>query len=112
MVIWGEERKEVYNRMAVNGLTREVADFLYQTAWADRIRTIRSESFRKLSIGIGLIAAAIVTFSICWFGLRFIPKILLSGCFIASGVGVWKLIDGTSGFLMAANKKGPAFDDM
>lgn len=111
MVIWGEKREEVYHRMEVNGLTGEVSDLLYQTAWADRIRTIRSEYSRKLLIGIGLVVAAVITFSVCWFGLRFVPKILLYGCFIALGAGAWKFIDGTSGYLMAANKKGPAFDD-
>ncbi len=110
MVIWGEEREEIYGRMRVNGITAEAADRLYQRAWEDRIRVIRGECSRKLLTGIGLVLAAVITFMVCWFGLRFIPKILLYGCIVAFVVGAWKLIDGTSGFLMAASKKGPVDD--
>ena len=112
MVLWGEDREEVYSRLAVNGVTAGVADRLYEHARADRIRTIRDDYTRKLLIGLGLILAAVVIFSTCWFGLGFIPRILLYACFAAVGIGGWKSIDGLAGYLMAPGKTGSVADDI
>ena len=111
MVLWGEERDEVYRRLEVNGVYGEVADRLYEQARADRIRTIRSDYTRKLLIGVVLILAAATAFSVCWYGLGFIPRILLYGSFAALGIGSWKFIDGLSGYLMAPNKTGSVSDE-
>ena len=111
MVLWGDNREEVYRYMEVNGVTDDTADCLYKTATAERIRTIRSDDTRKALVGLGLIFAAIIIFSLCWFGLGFIPKILLYACFAALGIGSWKSIDGTAGYLMATSKQGSVVDD-
>ena len=111
MVLWGEERDEVYRRLELNGVSGEVAHCLYEHARADRIRTIRSDYTRKFLIGVGLILAAATAFSICWYGLGFIPRILLYGCFAALGIGSWKSIDGLSGYLMAQSKTGSVTDE-
>ena len=110
MVLWDEPSEEVFRRLAVNGVTGGVAEHLYQIATAERIRTLRAGHKHKLLFGVVLILAAVVTFSFFWFGLRFIPKILLSGCFAALGVGSWKFIDGLSGYLMAPSQKGSVAD--
>lgn len=110
MVIWGEERGKVYERMEVNKVPADIADQLYAIAWKDRIRTIRTDTFRQAMIGLGLIVASIATFSLCWFGLGFIPKILLWGCFAAVGIGSWKAINGLVGYLMASSKTGSLAD--
>jgi hypothetical protein len=112
MVLWGETREEVCHRLAVNGVTGLVADRLYEHARADRIRTIRGDYSRKLLIGMGLILSAVVIFSVCWFGLGFIPRILLYACFAALGIGSWKAIDGLSGYLMAPSKTGSVADNI
>jgi hypothetical protein len=105
-------RDDVYRRLAVNGVTGEIADRLYQHARADRIRTIRGDYSRKLLTGLGLILAAVVIFCACWFGLGFIPRILLYMCFAALGIGAWKAIDGFSDYLMAPSKTGSVADDI
>jgi hypothetical protein len=112
MVLWGESRDDVYRRLAVNGVTGEFADRLYEHARADRIRTIRGDYSRKLLIGLGLILAAVVIFCACWFGLGFIPRILLYACFAALGIGAWKAIDGFLGYIMAPSKTGSVADDI
>lgn len=112
MVLWGETREDVYHRLAVNGVVGSAADRLYNHARTDRIRTIRSGCFREFLIGLGLITAATVVFSSCWFGLGFIPRILLYACFAALGIGAWKVIDGLSGYLIAPSKTGSVADDI
>ena len=111
-VLWGEDREDIYHSLAVNGVSGEIADRLYKHARADRIRTIRSDYTRKLLVGLGLILAAGVIFSSCWFGLGFIPRILLYACFAALGIGAWKSIDGLSGYLMAPSKTGSVADEI
>ncbi|QTN32549.1 hypothetical protein HZ994_09470 [Akkermansiaceae bacterium] len=63
MVLWGESREDIYRRLTVNSVPKEIADQLYALAREDRIRTIRSDCFHDLMIGLGLIAAAVVTFA-------------------------------------------------
>jgi hypothetical protein len=111
MVLWGESRDEVFQRLAANGVTEVVAEQLYEQARADRIRTIRSDYSRKFLVGVGYIALAVVIFSVCWFGLGFIPRILLYACFAALGIGSWKAIDSFIGYLMAPSKTGSVADD-
>lgn len=111
MVLWGESRDEVLRRLAVNGVAEADACQLYEQARADRIRTIRSDYRRKLLVGLGLMAGTLMMFCVCWFGLGFIPKILLYACFAAFGIGSWKAIDGLSGYLMAPSKTGSVADD-
>jgi hypothetical protein len=111
MVLWGDSRDDVFQRLAVNGVAEAVAGQLYEQARADRIRTIRIDYSRKLMVGVGFIVGALVIFSVCWFGLGFIPRILLYACFAAIGIGSWKAIDGLSGYLMAPSKTGSIADD-
>ncbi len=111
MVLWGESREDVYRRLTVNNVPEEIADRLYEHARADRIRTIRSDCFQDLLLGSGLIVASVATFCGCWFGLGFIPKILLYGCFAALGIGSWKFIDGFISYLMAPSKTGSVSGD-
>lgn len=110
MVLWGEDRDDVYRRLEVNGVTGGIADRLYEHAREDRIRTIRSAYFIKILFGGGLFLAAVVIFPACWFGLGFIPKIVLYGCFVALGIGSWKSTDGISGYLMAPTRTGSVTD--
>jgi len=111
MVLWGESREKVFQRLSVNGVSETDADQLYKQARKDRIRTIRSDYSRKIMAGAGLIVAAVATFAACRFGLGFIPQILLYACVAALGVGAWKMIDGLSGYFMAPGKTGSVADD-
>jgi hypothetical protein len=111
MVLWGEDRDEVFHRLAVNGVPDRVAERLYEHARADRLRTLRRDSARKLIGGLALVIGAVAIFSSCWFGLGFIPQILLYGCFGAAGYGLWKAIDGLAGVLMASSKTGSIAED-
>jgi len=111
LVLWGESRDDVYQRLAVNGITGGIADRLYAQARTDRIQTIRGDYSRKFLMGVGLILSAVGIFSVCWFGLGFIPRILLYACFAVLGIGSWKSIDGLCGYLMAPSKTGSVADE-
>lgn len=110
MVLWGESREDVFQRLSVNNIPIELAERLYQHAWAERIRTIRSDCSHDLLIGLGLIFVSALVFCAFWFGLGFIPRILLFGCFAALGIGLWKFIHGLTGYLMASSKTGSVAD--
>jgi hypothetical protein len=56
------------------------------------------------------LVAAAVTFIEFWFGLSFIPKILLYRCFAATAFGPSKLLDGTTRFFMAEKKNDSVTD--
>ncbi|MFD0892921.1 hypothetical protein KBB96_15995 [Luteolibacter ambystomatis] len=112
MVLWGEKKEDVYHRLEVNNVTGPTADLLYNHARADRIATIRDACRKKFLIGIGLILAATVTFCSFWWGLGFLPRLLLYGCFAALGIGLWKTIDGLAGYLMAGTKEGSVEGDL
>jgi len=111
MILWGEKREDVYHRMSVNGLTGEGADVLFQHAWADRLQTIRAVYFRRLMLGIALFIAAGIVFVGFWYGLKMIPKTLLYGCFVAWAIGIWKFVDGITGYLMAHKKEGSVAEE-
>ncbi len=111
MVLWGESLEEIYRQLVVNNIPEEVVDRLYEHARADRIRVIRSDCSHDFLIGVGLIVASVVTFCVCWFGLGFIPRILLFACFAVLGIGSWKFIHGFTGYLMAPIKTGSISDD-
>jgi hypothetical protein len=112
MVLWGEEADQVYRRLAVNGVSGEVARRLYEHARRDRIRTIRGHYRGKMWVGAGLVLAAMGMFFFCWYGLGFISRLLIYVCAAGLGVGGWKFIDGLSGYLMAPMKTGSVADDM
>ena len=111
MVMWGESKEDVLKRLETNGVVGEEAVQLYQHAYQDRIRSIRTEQAKKAAIGGGAIAAAVAAFCVCWFGLGFIPRLLLYACFAAGGLGLWKLINGLAGCLMAHHKTGDVNED-
>ena len=112
MVFWDEPKEKIDQKMRVNEVPPAVAEQIYSHARRERVRFIRSEYFKKLVQGLFLLGAAAATFIGFWFGLSFIPKIVLYGCFSATAFGLWKLVDGTIGFLMAERKNGSISDEI
>jgi hypothetical protein len=110
MVIWDEERDEIYRRLEINEITGSCADQLYEHARQDRIRILRKECSRKLFLGIGLIVLVTFIFSVCWIGLGFIPRQLLFLCFAVLAIGLYKFINGLAGYMMAPSKNGSLAD--
>ncbi len=80
MVLWGEEADELYGRLAVNGVSGEVARRLYEQARRERIRTIRGHYRGKIWLGAGSVLAAVGVVFFCWFGLGFISRLLFCVC--------------------------------
>jgi hypothetical protein len=111
MVMWGEDRDEIFHRLSVNGVPDGVAQRLHAHAREDRLRTIRGVYSRRFLVGMALIVAAVAVFVGFWFYLEFIPRIILFCCIVALGIGSWKFIDGLAGYLMAPSQKGSVADD-
>jgi len=112
MVLWGEKKEDVYHRLEVNSVTGTTADLLYAHAWGERIATIRAAYRHKVLIGAGLIVGGLAVFSACWFGLHFIPRVLMMICFGAVGIGAWKTIDGLAGYVMAGKRQGSVTEEV
>lgn len=49
MIMWGEQEKDVYYKLKINGITGEDATRLYQQAHRDRVASIRSLAWIRLS---------------------------------------------------------------
>ena len=107
MVLWGEKREDVYHMLSVNGVTGERADAIYTAAFRERVGVIHSECRRKSAIGLGFIILSIAIFCGLWFGMGFIPRILIGATGAGFLWGSWKFIDGFAGMMMAAKKEGP-----
>jgi len=106
MVLWGEPKEKIDQKIRVNNIPPSIAEQIYHHARADRINTIRSESLKELVKGLSLIVVGLLTFTAFWFGLNFIPRVLLYSCFAAIAYGIWKFADGTLRYLMADRKTG------
>lgn len=107
MVVWGEKREDVYHMLSVNGVTGARADAVYAAARQELIATVHGEGRQKARQGLLLLGASALVFSIFWFGLQFIPRILLYAVFAGLGIGLWKLVDGFSTMLTSSRKEGP-----
>lgn len=112
MVLWDEPKEKIDQKLRTNKVPPAVAEQIFNHARDERIALIRSEYLKKLILGLILLGAAAATFIGCWFGLHFIPRALLYACFVASAVGLWRVVDGTTGFCMAEKKRGSVADEI
>lgn len=111
MVLWGEDRASVFDRLRVNGVDGAEAERMYQTAHRERVMTFRQEFKKRIGLGIVLMTGGALVFSVLWFELRFIPRIVLYACGISIGLGLWKFTNGLVGFLTAGTRQGSVADD-
>ncbi len=106
MVLWGEDRADVLDRLRVNGVEGAEAEELYLTAHRERVATFRQEFKKRIALGLILMVGGALLFSVLWFGLLFIPKIVLYACAIAIGMGLWKFTNGLVGFFDCGDQTG------
>jgi hypothetical protein len=111
MVLWGEDREAVFDRLRVNGVDGAEAEGIYLSAHRERVATFREEFKTRISHGILIIGAGIAIFCGCWYGLGFIYTRIIAACGVLVAVGFWKLINGVIGTLTAATRPGSVADD-
>ncbi len=111
MVLWGEDRADIFDRLRVNGVEGAEAEVLYLTAHRERVATFRREYHKRIGLGLLLIAVGIGVLAGSWFGLDFIQGRLLWICAALIGFGLWKLMNGVIGSLMAGTRPGSVADD-
>lgn len=107
MVIWGDKREEVYHMLSVNGVTGAEADAVYAAARREVTAAVRDAGRQKVKRGLMFLGGCALAFSVCWFGLGFIPVVLLYAVCAMVGVGLWNCIDGLTSMLRASKKEGP-----
>ncbi|MDA8975265.1 hypothetical protein N9F50_01630 [Akkermansiaceae bacterium] len=110
MVLWGEPKEAVMKRLAVNNVTGAEAELLYHHARKDRIATIRQEYRKKMKIGAFILAGTILYFVVSMVTMNtvVVPYALLA----AVAIGMWQIVNGVSGFMMAESKQGSVADDI
>jgi hypothetical protein len=105
-VLWDTEREEVFKNLQINGITGEAAEEMFRRARSERIAVLRNEAMRLAAKGALFLAGGVALFSVFWFGLGWINRIV----FVISGLlaarGLWLLIGGTTDLLLAHSKKG------
>lgn len=111
MVLWGESRELVFDRLRFNGLEGAEAEELYRTAHRERVATFRREYHKRMGLGLLLIAAGVGVLACSWFGLHFILGRLLWICSALIVFGLWKLLNGVIGTLTAGTRSGSVADD-
>lgn len=100
-VIWGSKKEDVFHTLAVNDITGDRAEELYQKARKERISLLRSEGVRKAISGALLILASI--FMLCIFYKLGVIIVLAIATFF---LGAWRMVSGTVEFVLAPTKKG------
>ena len=110
MVVWGESKQDVFQRLTINGYEGEIAQRLYARACAERVASIRMTSLKKLGLGLALIVAGIAVLAGFWFGFGGITRYLLLLTLGAVAFGLWRFIDGLCGIMLARQKKGSQAD--
>lgn len=112
MVIWGEEREKVFRMLEVNGVPQAQAEGLYKKAMAERIATIRSGCWKGVAVGAVCLLAGLAVWVFFTIKLGYISR----NIFLVSGAGVvfglWKLVDGFAGVMLAPRKTGPAVESL
>lgn len=111
MVLWGDPREEIENRLRVDGISGSVAERIFARAQAGRVATIRAYAFRKILFGCMLLLLTTVVFCFSSFVLNFFGNYRFALWATGFGVGAWKTIDGTAAWFMAPSKTGPVADD-
>ncbi len=111
MVLWGEDRASVFDRLRVNGVEGAEAEELYLTAHRERVATFRREYHKRIGLGLLLIAVGFGVLCGSWFGLDFIQGRLLWICAALIVFGLWKLMNGFIGTLTAGTRPGSVADD-
>lgn len=111
MVLWGEDREAVFDRLRVNGIDDTEAEALYQAARRERVATFRDEFKKRIGLGLLLMVGGASVFSVFWFGLNLLPRLVLMACGAAIGMGLWKLTSGLVGYLTAESRQGSVADD-
>lgn len=111
MVLWGESRELVFDRLRVNGVEVAEAEAIYLTAHRERVATFRREYHKRIGLGLLLIAGGLGVLGCSWFGLYFIHGRLLWICSAMMVFGLWKLMNGVIGTLTAGTHPGSVADD-
>lgn len=112
MVIWGEEREEVFRMLEVNGIPQAQAEGLYKKAMKERIAAIRSDCWKSISFGVGCLLAGLGVWGLFSIRLGLISRGIFLICAASFVFGFWKLLDGVAGMMLASRKRGPLSDGL
>ena len=110
MVLVGETKENVMRKLEVNGITGSDADAVHDRAFRERLAVIHGFYRGKARVGLLSLAGAAAVMAICFFVFHGINRALWMIFASLVGFGLWKLIDGFSGMLMAKNREGSVAD--
>lgn len=105
-VIWGEPRESVFRIMEANGISGYHADAMFQRARRVRLAILRSEGWKRMMMGLGILLAAGGLFAVFWHGFGGITSKLYAFFGLGAVWGAWWTLDGLTSILFAHMKKG------
>jgi hypothetical protein len=105
-VLWDTARTEVLEMLQVNGITGEAAEEMFRRARSERISVLRTEAMRTAVKGALFLAGGAALFSVFWFGLGWITRLVFVICGLLAARGLWLFGGGVTDFLLAPSKKG------
>ncbi|NWK57662.1 hypothetical protein HW115_18740 [Verrucomicrobiaceae bacterium N1E253] len=112
-IMWGDSCEEAIQRLEVNSVPVNLSKRIVQTAWKERVSSIRAIFWKKLILG-GLLFSigALLTIGVyhlsegykVWsFKALFIPL-------APAAYGFWKMMEGFAGIITAGSMTGPVSD--
>ena len=111
MVLWGEEREKVFRMLEVNGVPLAQSEGLYRKAMKERVSAIRSECWKRIAVGAACLFVGIGLYWLFWYKFGGITRGIFLLCAVGVFVGLWKLLDGLAGVVLAPRKKGSLADE-
>jgi hypothetical protein len=110
-VIWGEDPDQALNFLRVNGFSDDEALAIVHDVLRERLSAVRSVGFRKMMIGLGMIAVPVVAYLVMKSAGVIFLKLL--GVAIAVGLwGAWKVMQGSLMILFPSAEHGDIADQM
>jgi len=108
-IIWGDDPDAVLNHLRINGFSDEEAVAIVEDVLRERTATVRGIGFRKIVIGIALIAIPVVAW-LMMMSAGFISIKLLGITLVFGLYGAWKVLQGTLMLLFPSTEQGDLAD--
>ena len=112
-VLWGDGQEEIMHLLEVNGIAGGEATELYMRAMSERIASIRGVYWKRIPIGLLLVALGVAILFGLWYmteGFTVFSLLVMVLPAAPIATGAWYLLNGLIGVLTAASRTGPVSD--
>lgn len=111
-VIYGDDRKEILEMLATNGIVGGDAEEMLGRAHKERNAALRGEAMSKVIKGMLLLGAGVGLFCFFWYGLGVMHRLVFIVSIFMGGYGFWLLVSGIFEVLFPSTVKGSVAPDL